>query len=105
MSGSTTPGLFSCVSCRQAISQLPGHPFLDMATLIHCRRNIPLETRLELATCRPVGIAQMIVEFGVVGPQQHGALQGLHGLIDAAELVEGPAQRIDDIAILGLSLD
>src|SRR5581483_3247911 len=66
--------------CRQPLGQL----LLDLLGVLGLRLEgeclLPLEARLALAPHAPIGIAQVVVQHGVLGAQLHGALQVLHRL-------------------------
>src|SRR5215831_10616790 len=65
----------------------------------------PLETRLQHAFDPPIGIAEMIVDGGILGLELDGALELLDRLFHVAEPVIGPAEGIDDVTIVGALLD
>ena len=65
---------------------------------------LPLIFRLELAPDAPIGIAEMIVDDRIVGPELDGALEMLDRGFDVAEAVIGPAETVDVIAVVGLEL-
>ena len=53
----------------------------------------------------PVGIAQMLGDDRVGGQKLHRALDVGHRLLIVAQLVIGPAEAVDDVAVIGLQLD
>src|SRR5512139_1948164 len=55
----------------------------------------PLEPGFELAPDFPIGIAEMIVDGRVLGPDFDRALEMLHGLVVFPDPVIGPAERVD----------
>ncbi len=61
----------------------------------------PLEGGLEPAPDPPVGIAQMVVDGCIGRLQRHGTLQFAHGILVTAKSVVGPAEAVDDVAVLG----
>src|SRR3981081_2203636 len=72
---------------RQPLLQL----FLDLVGVLRLRlqseRLVPLEAGLAFAPHAPIGIAQVIVENGILGSQLHRALQMLHGFLVVAHAV------------------
>src|SRR5262249_62190677 len=54
----------------------------------------PLEARLQNATNLPVGIAQMIVDGRVLGLELDRVLEMLHRLVELADPIIRPAERI-----------
>src|SRR5687768_16833664 len=65
----------------------------------------PLELRLQRAARLPVGVAEMVVDDRIVSLQGDGALQLRYRLVVAAEAVIGPAETVDDVAVVGAKLD
>ena len=88
---------------------MPSFSFLSMlatSSLVRLEREalLPLIFRLELPPDAPIGIAQMVVDDRIVGPELDGALEMLHRGFDVAEAVRGPAETVDVIAVIGLEL-
>ena len=60
----------------------------------------PLKARLDHAADLPIGIAQVIVDGRILGLELDGAVELLDRLLVFADPVIGPAQRVDDVAIV-----
>src|SRR5713226_3524954 len=69
---------------------------------IHLERLFPRLDRLVGEVVLEVGVAQVLVEHGVFLGEAHCALQLPQGLRIAALLVVGPAEAVDEIAVLRL---
>ena len=65
-------------------------------------RAAPLELGLALAADLPEHVAEVVVDHRVVGRQLDGAQHRRHRLLVAAEPVEHPAERVGDVAVVGL---
>ena len=65
----------------------------------------PLERGLQRAADLPVGVAEMIVDGRILGLELDRALEMLHRLVVIADAVIGPAERIDDVAVVRPLLD
>src|SRR6266853_24805 len=72
------------------------------AVRICLERLLPRLDRLAGEVVLEVGVAQVLVEDGVFLGEAHRALQLAEGLRIAALLVVGPAQAVDEVAVLGL---
>src|SRR3984893_4640696 len=72
---------------------------------IEVARVIPLEMRLEFASCTPISIAEMVVDHGIGRFEVDRAFEFLHRLVVAAELVIRPAETIDDIPVVRALFD
>src|SRR4029078_1684539 len=68
------------------------------------QRLLPLILRLEFASDTPIGIAQMIVDDGIVGLELDRALEVLNGRWKIPQPEIGPAQAIDIVAVVGFEL-
>src|SRR4029078_8159585 len=68
------------------------------------QRLLPLIFRLEFASDTPIGIAQMIVDDGIVGVELARALEVLNGRWKIPQPEIGPAQAIDIVAVVGFEL-
>src|SRR5579883_501956 len=64
------------------------------------RRPLPLGARLDLATDAPIGVAQVIVDRGVVGIELDSALELLDRVLIIALAEHDPAQAVDDRAVI-----
>jgi len=60
----------------------------------------PLETRLEGAANAPIGVAEMIVDGRIFRLELDCAFELLDRLLLIAAAEIGPAQRVDDIAVV-----
>src|SRR6185295_15081916 len=69
---------------------------------VHLERLLPRLDGLVREVVLEVGVAQVLVEHRVFLGQAHRALQLAQGLLIAALLVVGPAQAVDEVAVLGL---
>src|SRR4029077_5688119 len=69
---------------------------------IRLQRLLPRLDRLVGEVVLEVGVAQVLVEDGVLLGEAHRALQLAEGLRVAALLVIGPAEAVDEVAVLGL---
>src|SRR5690606_33366289 len=107
------PGLI-ILNCLRSISLPPywqplGKLLLDLNQIIRLRvqtrRLIPLETRFAVPANLPVGIAQMIVEHGILRPQFNGLFEERDGSRVVSKLVVRPPQAIDDVAVVRLQRD
>src|SRR5262249_46863718 len=65
----------------------------------------PLEARLQHASDPPIGIAEMIVDGGILGLELDRTLELLDRLVHVAEPVIGPAEGVDDVTVVGALLD
>src|SRR5438270_12000823 len=65
----------------------------------------PLKTGLERATKAPIRIAEMIVDGRVLRLELYRPLELLDRFVHIAKPVVGPAERIDDIAVIRALLD
>src|SRR5579864_2001467 len=65
----------------------------------------PLELGLQHTVDPPVDVAQVIVDGRIDRLELDRALEMLHRLLVIAEPVIGPAERIDDVAVIGPLLD
>src|SRR5712671_5275164 len=82
---------------------------LDLLEIVGFRLEVarmrPLELGLQRAADPPVGVAEMVVDGRIDRLELDGALELLDGLVVVADPVPGPAERIDDIAVIGPLLD
>src|ERR1700736_5051524 len=69
---------------------------------IRLQRLLPRLDRLVGEVVLEVGVAQVLVEDGVLLGEAHRALQLAEGFRVAALLVVGPAEAVDEVAVLGL---
>src|SRR3546814_4343523 len=53
----------------------------------------------------PVGVAEMVVDDGILRPQLHRSLEILDRLFVVAEPVQHPAHAVDDIAVVPAQID
>src|SRR4029077_17596836 len=65
----------------------------------------PLEPGLEHAADSPISVAEMVVDGRIDRLELDGALELLYPLVVVADPIPGPAERIDDIAVIGPLLD
>src|SRR5262249_57444459 len=70
-----------------------------------CARRRPVEAPSKLAPAPPIGIAEMIVDGGILGLEFDRALELLDRLLHVAEPVIGPAEGVDDVTVVGALLD
>ena len=63
---------------------------------------LPLKAGFPLAANAPEGIAQMVVKNRDLPGELDGPLEMLDGLLEVAKPVMGPAQAVDDIAVVTL---
>ena len=66
-------------------------------------RAAPLELGLALAADLPEHVAEVVVDDRIVGGQLDGAQHRLDRVLVAAEPVEHPAERVGDVAVVGLA--
>src|SRR5262245_12952981 len=64
-------------------------------------RAAPFETGFGLTPGAPVGVAEMIDDLGVGRRELSRLFQLLDGVVILAELEIGPAEAVDDIALVG----
>src|SRR5262245_24963534 len=96
-----------CLLSRGGGGRFLGQPRLellfDLGELFGLRLEVagmrPLEARFEDAVDLPVCVAEMVVDGRVLGPELDGVLEVLHGLLEIADSVVGPAERVDDVAV------
>ena len=65
----------------------------------------PLEPRLERPSGLPIGVAEVIIDGRIVGLELDRALQALHRLVVIAQAIMCPAERVDDVTVVGPLLD
>ena len=58
-----------------------------------------MKPRFQQSTDAPVGIAKVVIDCRVLGPEHHGAFKMLSGTLVIAKAVKHPAKAIDDIAV------
>ena len=101
-------------SCRRwprrgLLGQAGRQLLLDLGQVLGLRLEVarvrPLELRLERAPGLPIGVAEMVVDGRIVGLELDRALQVLHRLVVVAEPEIGPAERVDDVAVVRPLLD
>src|SRR5579871_540565 len=64
----------------------------------------PLKARFGLAVSAPISIAQVIVDGRILGQQLDRALEIARCLREVTEPEIGPAETVDDIAVIGPQL-
>ena len=65
----------------------------------------PLELRFQRAAGPPIGVAEMVVDGGIFRLELDRTLELLHRLFVIADLVVRPAERVDDVAVVGTQSD
>ena len=65
----------------------------------------PLKFCFQRPADAPVGVAEMVVDRCVTGLDLCSPLQFVDGIVEAVEAEIGPAERIDDVAVIRLQLD
>ncbi len=92
-------------SIRQTVEELLGNPRPLLVGRVEDEGVIPLEARLERPANAPIGVAEMVVDLGIVRRRLNRLLQRLDRALIITEPVIGPAEAVDDMAGIGLLLD
>src|SRR5438874_6573110 len=90
---------------RQPILEL-GLDFRQLFGLgLEVARMGPLEFRLQRTAGAPIGVAEMVVNGGILWLEIDGALEIFHRILVVADAVIGPAKRVSIVGLFRPSFD